>query len=287
MIEIIPPGSSAVVTHKHDDYRHHYRNHDVEIMEAVKDAEADLERSEGQHFGDTMVAIKDAEANLQCSVKDTEADLERSSGLHYADTVKTIKDVEAQLERGSSDRFMQTLENVKQVEVATEKAKAKILEAVREEGGETRELTAFGFKDMELELCKGVDNVKDSIQDARRELMYSQLTSCKDTLLEFKNTQNLARQLAAEADKTACQNQTQTLLQFKEQALLSERLACQASKELAAQSCDIKELVRAEAQATRALVNSIEQDRLRERASRAEAALNAYFARGVSPVTPI
>ena len=57
-------------------------------------------------------------------------------------------------------------------------------------------------------------------------------------------------------------------------------------KEMAECCCEIKELVRADGDRTRALINTLEQDRLRDRAAKAEGQLAAYFARGVAPVVP-
>lgn len=311
-IEIIPPGASAVVTkdrdehvkpdrqeqivnvvardRNHDDYSHRRHNdRDVEIIEAVKDAQADMLRT----------------------VKDAEAELDRANGNRYADTVKTIKDTEAQLDRAAGNRYANTLENIKssecttekvgaktvdvvrQSELATERAKAKIIEEIKEaelecqeSGCETRAQMAEGFKDLILQNCDRFDNVKDAVKSARQELLLNQVVGFKDNLIEFKNSQSIAYQLAAAAEKTATQNQMQTLLQFKDQAMLTEKLAAQASKELAECCCELKERMRSEGESTRQLISNIETDRVRERAIRAEAQLAAYFARGVPPVTP-
>lgn len=363
-IEIIPAGSSAVVT---DEKRHsHVYDNSPTVICAIKDAEAGLERSSGLHYGNILGTVKDAQADLERSsglhfgetmeaIKDVEADLERSGGLHYGDTVKTLKDVEAELERSGSlhyadtvktiksaqadlersgglhygnilgtvkdaesnierftgNQFAKNLENIKDVEVRVEKAnawtrdavrdaelnaekaKAKILEAIKDVKCEnekteckTQELVREQFKDLIVENYECFDDVKDKMQNARKELLLNQVTGFKDNLIEFKVAQSLAYQLAAAADKTACNNQMQILLQFKDQALLTEKLAAQAAKETAEYCCEIKELIRTDGQMTRDLLNRQEQDRLRERALRAEQQLSAYFARGIAPLVP-
>ncbi len=268
---------------------------DAHVTGHVKDAQAGLERSTGMHYAGTLEAVKDAQADLERStglhyagtigaVKDAQADLERSGGFHfaetlesikdsYADTVKTLKDTEAQLDRASGNRYADILRTVKDSEVNLERSSALTRDVVRQSElavEKSRAKIVEEIKDFEFENCKELGMVKDSIQDARKELLFNQVTGFKDNILEFKNTQNIMYQLAAAAEKTACQNQMQTLLQFKDQAMLSERLAAQASKELAECCCEIRQLVTSDGQRTREALAAQELDRLRERASKAE-----------------
>jgi hypothetical protein len=284
----IPTGTNAVVTERRDDYQHHgyrgpvvYRD-DGDILRTIKDSEAQLDRAAGDRYADTVKTVKDSEAQL-----------DRSAGDRFMQTVEDIKDAEARLDRSSGDRFIQTVQDIKEVEIAAERSKGKLVELIKDSEfenekaeGKTRGMLAENFRELFRQDWKGVDNIKEEIHEARRELMYHQLDGVKDNLLEFKNSQGLAYKLAAEADKTACANQTQTLLQFKEQALLSEKLAAQAARELAECCCELKSLIRDDGQKTRDLINSQEVDRLRERARRAEDGLAAYFARNVPPVVP-
>lgn len=324
-IDIIPTGSSAVVS---DDCAR-----DVALMGAVKDAEADLERSGGLRYGDTVKTIKDAEGNLERSgglhygdtvktIKDAEASLERSAGTRYGNTLETVKDAECNvreavkdaecnLDRLAADRFADTTANIKDVEVtvekangftrdvvrqseiATEAAKAKVVDTVRKaeinaqrEESHTRSLMGAAHADL-----------KNSVFNTEKELGYS-------TLQGFKDQQMLSYQLAAAADRTACENAARaqyqfaladkdramhaadTALAFKEMELRQERLASIASKEAFVHSCELKDLIRVDGQKTRDLITHNEAERLRERAMRAESQLAAYFARNVAPVSP-
>lgn len=344
-IEVIPTGASAVVTHDDRSAR------DLALMAATKDAEADLERSGGLHYGDTVKTIKDAEADLERSgglhygdtvktVKDAEAGLERSSGTRYGNTMGAVKDAEANvredlrdaeanirftvkdsecnIDRLAANRFAETLEEIKdnevaierahgvtrdivrQSEIATESAKAEVLDTVRkaEFGAErsesqTRSLMAAGYTDL-----------KNTIFNTEKELGYTSLQGFKEQLLESKETQILAREIAQQADRVACANAaanqlafaiadkdravhaTAQALAFKEVELRQERMAAQFGREAAVNHCEMKEMIRMDGQSTRDLLKSQETDRLRERAVRAEAQLAAYFARGVSPVAP-
>lgn len=293
---------------KHDDHRGEFQilGSITDTIAAVKDAEANLAATNGQQFAQTVMAVKDAEANLAATngeqftevleaVKDAEADLERSSGLHYADTVKTIKDsegnierelgrdyadtvktikdVEAQLDRASGNRYADTVKTLKDVESTLERSEGLTRDVVRQAElavERTREKIVDVIRQAELESCKEFDTVRHTVEKAEKDILVHQISGFKDTVIEFQKTHNLMNQLAAAAEKTACQNQMQTLLQFKDQALLSEKLAAQASRELAECCCEMKELVRADGQKTRDLINSQEVDRLRERANKAE-----------------
>lgn len=347
------------------------RKHDIELMEAIKDTHAGLERSVGAARADAVCAVKDAEAALQASVgeyyagtlgtvKDAESRVLQVASEGHCDTVKTVKDAEAQLDRAAGNRFAHTVENIKDAEAQLDRAAGdrfaqtvrdiKDAEAQLDRAGSDRFIqTIQGVKDAESRLsdrlCRGFDVAGRDACDIRREVAGSREHTSEvvrdrasvleremhvlgdridrdvlinreknaewfgrtfeklcegreQTLLGFKDTQANSFRLAAEAEKTACNNQMQTLLQFKDQqhlsdrlaaaqALLSERLACQTSKELAAGFCDLKERVHADGALTRAMIGNQEIDRLRERATKAESALNAYFSAKVAPVTPM
>lgn len=231
-IEVIPAGASAVVS---DDKC----ARDLALMEAIKDAECDLERSGGLHYGDTVKTVKDVESGLERSgglhygdtvktVKDAEANLERSAGTRYGNTLQAVKDAECNIDRLAANRFSETVEDIKETEIAverahgvtrdvvrqgeiaTEAAKAKIVDVVRKsefnaEKGEsqTRALMAAGYADL-----------KNSVFNSEKELGYTMLREFRDRLVEDKKAQGLAYRLAAEADKTACANAAANQLNF-------------------------------------------------------------------------
>lgn len=182
-IEVIPAGASAVVS---DDKC----ARDIALMEAVKDAECDLERSAGLHYGDTVKTVKDVEAGLERTagvhygdtvktVKDAQADLERSTGLHYGDTVKTVKDAEANLERSAGTRYGNTLQAVKDAECNIDRLAANrftetvedIKEteiAVERAHGVTRDVVRQSEIATEAAKAKIVDTVRKSEFNAER-----------------------------------------------------------------------------------------------------------------------
>lgn len=306
-IEIIPSGASAVVT---DHQRGDNRRYDVELMEA----------------------IKDAEAHVACTVKDAEADLERSSGQHYADTVKTVKDAEAQLDRAGGDRFMQTVQDIKDAETRMhEDFGNKIIDVIQDvKDAETRL-----HKDAADKFISTIEDVKDSdrrgseragrVIDTVRQTAFdaerSESTTREYMLKEFRHADEklahgfcgvkevvrdkyeaLAKEVGygfKESQQIAYQNQLATLLQFKDAALLSEKLAAKQellSEKLAAAAqkaaddccCELKERIAADGQKTRDLINAQEVDRLRERAQKAETQLTLLSLNvGVGGVSPL
>lgn len=286
------------------------QNH-ADTVKTVKDTEAQLDRANGDRHADGVKTLKDVEVGL-----------ERSNGSRHSDVVKTLKDVEVQLDRAAADRFAALMTDVKDSEgnlakdIALSKEATKDAQyagevsasntrgAIRESElrneiteGRTRDLFNERFRDLTAESSESFCEVKEKISCTKYELASHMNSGFKDLILEHKYDQNLMRELNAKSDRIALENHYQNLLQFKDAALLAEKLACKqemqaeknaanASRELLANMCDVKERIHAEGEDTRKLISSIELDRLRERASKAEQQLACYFTRGVVPVCP-
>lgn len=284
-IDVIPAGSSVVVTDD-DNY-----DNDCAEIEAIKDAEADLERSGGMHYGNLVGYIKDAEADAVKTTKDMEAQMARQNGQAYAGTLETIKDSEVNLNWQAGDRFIQLIQDVKDLEARTEKA-----------SGDRFIWTMQDIKSAQLDTVKGTGKVVEHQKD-------SDYRNAKGFAHTNERLGDGFKEVLEETSEWLCdlkevvkdnfkETQVQQLLQFKEQALISERTACkqellserlaaQAAAQLAECCCELKELVKDEAAETRELINAQEVDRLRERARKAEAGVAAYFSAKVAPVTPI
>lgn len=271
-IDIIPPGASVVVS----DNQHNKKDYWVELMEAVKDAQADGVRT-----------TKDSEANIERSLsvsfqnaiqdtKDAEARLHKDAGDKFIQIVQDVKDAEARLDRSSGDRFIQTIQDIKDAAKDVALAGAKGVETTKDveyqlekSNGHTRERMESGFRHTENEMFKQFE--------------YAQKTAYENqmrNLGQFKDQALLSEKLAAH----------QELLSERlaaHQALLSERLAAEAAAKAAECCCELKEAVRADGDRTRALINSITEQNLRDRAAKAEAGLAAYFAAKVAPTTPV
>jgi hypothetical protein len=226
-IEVIPAGSSAVVTdHHRGDYgRDNYRNDngvalmgaikdaEADVLRTVKDAEADLERSGGLHYGATVTAIKDAQAAIErgaglhygasvTAVKDAQASIERGAGLHYADTVKTIKDAEAQLDRASGDRFGRMVEDIKDAEARLDRASGdrfiKTIEDVKESTFTTEKAKAKLVelvKESELENLKAEARTRELLQHGFKEVL---LEDCKGFDDVKRKVERVERDLACQ-----------------------------------------------------------------------------------------
>lgn len=264
-------------------------DHYGDILKTIKDAQFGLEQSSGSKFGATMGSIKDAHSDVVKTVKDAQFGLEATSGTRYGNTMQILKDVESTIERASLQGFAQSARDVKENQIALEKAHAVTRDLVRQseisaekENCQTRSLVQNSYSDL-----------KTSIFNAEKDLGYSLLSGFKDQLIEDKAAQALAYQLAAAADKTACINaalaerdrQTHAAanaLAFKEVQLMQERIAAAA----AANACEVKELIRADGEKTRSLLTSNEMDRLREKATKAELQLSSYFSRNIAPTHP-
>lgn len=288
-VEVIPSGSSVVVTNKDHDW--------ARDAERVKDVLATMSSADGTRHANTLETIKDAEANLQEAngrnfmevdrdVKDSEARLERSSGDRFMQVVQDVKDAEARLERSSGDRFIKTVEDIYHTDRDIWKSQGHVLETI---------------KDVEFEGEKSRAKTREEMLNAFK---YSDVRMID----EFRKTDSVIYNNHEKSQKTAFENEMRNLLQFKDQALLSEKLyaghnllseklaahqqllseklAAQAAKEAAECCCEIKQLIGADGQKTRDLINAQEVDRLREKNLRVENQLAAYYARNAAPVFP-
>jgi len=125
--------------------------------------------------------------------------------------------------------------------------------------------------------------------------------SATSTVVGFKDAQALAYQVEGRALLEAAKNFNalgvqadklwyQTNLQAQTNASAAVLLATQNQAAiLAAQAeccCELKEKITAEAVETRALINTIESNRIRDELAACKAQNAAYFARGNPPVTP-
>jgi uncharacterized protein YqgV (UPF0045/DUF77 family) len=280
-VDIIPSGSSAVVTDDSHDW-------DVDMMtlEAVKDAEAQLSKQIGDDYADTVKTVKDAEAQLSKQVgdvwadvvktaKDVEAQLARQMGMHTTELVQDIKDAESRttrdakdaetrLDRAAADRFIQTIQDVKEVD----KHLSDKVETVESY-----------IKDARFELERSNAQTREEMAEAFK----FELRELEDKFQEMQKTQY---QLSAAAAKQAYENELRNVEHFGKQALLSEKLAAQASKELCECCCEIREAIGKDGAETRELINDIERDRLRDKSDSLQDKLAAYFAAKVPPVVP-
>jgi hypothetical protein len=254
-IEVIPAGSSVVVTEK--DY--------ARDAERVKDVLA------------TMSAAAAVQTqNLTQDIKDAESRLDRSAGDRFINTIQDIKDAETRLDKTSGDRFIQTIQDIK------EAAKDVALS-----GAHTVEVT----KDVEFELEKSVAHTREMMANQFKYTDVEMLKQFKSTDLEiarkFESTQ---RQIYENDLRNLSQFKDQALLSEKlaaHQELLSSRLAAEAAAKAAECCCELKTAILTDGQKTRDLLNSITEQNLRDRAQRSEAALAAYFAAKVAPTSPV
>jgi hypothetical protein len=280
-IEIIPAGASAVVTKKdHREERghngHNFDDGDVQTMRDVKDARHDV-----------IVSQKE----------------------DSKDTIRDIKDTRFDLNQSNNERFIKLNDTVVQSASASALSGAHTVEIAQNGFGQAAVASTTGFaatqlsmayvqKELAEKLCVGFDAVNDSVQDASKEnmLLQYQISSaavrdaCENqskTMIAFKDVELAQEKLSKEG-----QLQTATLSALQDRlaanaAQTAERIAAQASKEAAMCCCETQATIVAEGVSTRALINDIERDRLRDGKARAEMALSAYFAAKVAPVVPV
>ncbi len=286
-VKVIPEGSNAVVTedacHGHlnntiavleserrrrdyGDYdyghggRHHgYDDHDVELMGAIRGAQADIERNVGLQGTLNISATKDAQADIERNVglqgtlnisatKDAQADIERGVGLHGATNLGAIKearadlersigehgcsnllatkDAQADIERGAGLHFGETVKTLKDVEAGVERA-----------AGFRHADTVKTLKDVESELMGSDCKTRDRIREAELAVERSKarlVELIKDTQLEACKNTDIIKDEIKDARRELLLSQTigfkDTLVQFKEADIRAFKLAAEAEK---------------------------------------------------------
>jgi hypothetical protein len=246
-IEIIPAGSSAVVTERHhghdrrdrdyDDQGDRYRNHD---------RFAEVRRDVAEEGAKNTVATKDGK---------------------YESVLATTTSGSAGV-------------------LATKESRFDVMQG----------LTA-GFTAQALASCHSDEENKQDFFNMQKQIS----DSVTSTFVGFKDLTALSYQvegrslleaaknasaLAVQADKNWAATNLQAQVNSAASTLLATQIAAQAAKEAAECCCELKEKIGAEGQKTRDLINSINEQNLRDRASKAEASLAAYFAAKVCPVLP-
>src|SRR5437016_239442 len=105
-VEVIPAGASAVVTES-GGYRKGCSVDfgDFEIMQALKDAEANLHKDAGDKFINTIQDVKDAETRLH-----------KDAGDKFINTIQDVKDAESRLLKDAGDKFINLVQDTKDAE---------------------------------------------------------------------------------------------------------------------------------------------------------------------------
>lgn len=98
--------------------------------------------------------------------------------------------------------------------------------------------------------------------------------------------EKLAAAAVLQAEKLAAASVLQAEKLASAAALQAQQIASTAAAQLAECCCELREKITADGNSTRAVLESNERERLRDRAARAEATLSAYFTRAVPPVVP-
>lgn len=272
-IEIIPAGSSAVVTDRHgnhEDNSDRYRNHDrfAEVTRDVKDSEVRVTRD-----------VKDSSTTSVRDIKDARFDITQEVNKTGTASVLATKDSRYDVVDKLSGGF-----------TAQALAACKIDDSI----GESKFSALLAFKDA----------AATAYQMEGRSLLEAAKNSAALSVQADKNSAGLSVQsdknsafLSVQADKNSSailvqsdKNTSELRFQMERASsaavLLATQIAAQAAKDAAECCCELKSLITSDGNMTRALINANETQNLRDRAARAEGQLAAYFARNVAPVTP-
>lgn len=114
--------------------------------------------------------------------------------------------------------------------------------------------------------------------------------SATQTVVGFKDLTSLGYQVEGRSLLEAAKNANALAVQADKNwfalQLQAQTIAAEAAATAAACCCELKELIRADGDETRALVNDLEHDRLRDKVLATEQKLAAYYAAKAPPVMP-
>lgn len=247
------PGQALISTSDHHRGHHDRRNLDELIVEEVNNGFRATASDTANGFRATA---SDSTAGFRSVATDT-ANGFRSAAQDAKDIQVEVKDVECKVVDKIGDDTARVLSAVTH---GTEEAQENYAR-LQKQVSDNNTATALGFKDAQA-LAYQVEG---------------------RALLEAAKNANA---LGVQADKLWYQ----TNLQAQTNAAAAVLLATQNQAAiLAAQAeccCELKEKITAEAVETRALINTIESNRIRDELASCKAQNAAYFARGIPPVTP-
>lgn len=245
-IEIIPPGSSAVVTesyrkdHDHDSDR--YRTHDrfAQVGRDIKDTRYDIVQEMTKGFAATAVGFAHTDEEMQegfCDIKDKVGQAASAVTAAVFHGVEEAQENYAATQKQISDSATSTLVGFK-------------------------DLTALAYQVEGRALLEAAKNASAlSVQadkNAYQLQLQAQTFSAAAQLEAVRNT----NALSVQADKNSAAIQLQATVNAS--AALAAMAEC---------CCELKELIRGDGQATRDLINAQEVGNLRDRANKAELAL--------------
>lgn len=253
MDALVPPANSTsgfVVSDDHRGHKSHNHDHSAEILNRVSTAAENIMNNDN------------------------------ANAHHAASTAERIglAGIDHMNQNGSEGRLV-TNQNGAEGRGATERFGLANMEATHKEGHETRDdVDKFGFRTQDaierfglknLEATK--DGLKDlliSTKDDLKSVLISQKDDIKDLLISNKND-------FKEVLLKNCQVEKDMLLQFKDAQLVAMQNKSDLEKQIAECCCEQKELTRAEGSATRDLIRSENEARLREKLDKANQELVA------------
>jgi hypothetical protein len=246
-IEIVPAGATAVVSERHEHSKH------PDNWDLSTEMQRDLNHVRTQAEKEFIEVSNQAERNQAANV------------VQGALTDSKVQSSELNTQKGLDSGFRETM--------------------LRGDGHyeRTQKQVSDFYSDSLLDSAKNAAAISVQSQAQTASLGVQATSNFNLASVQAQTIANLASvqavQFANDADisrqKFAYEGQLQ-----------AQTIAAAAAAKAAECCCELKTAIIADGQKTRDLLNSITEQNLRDRASRAEASLSAYFAAKVAPVVP-
>lgn len=261
-IEIIPSGASAVVTdHKHhENDRERFGNADrfAQVARDTKDARYDTVLSSTTAGSAGVLATKDA--RYDSVLASTTAGSAGVLATTVAGSAGVLATKDSRFEVIGAATVVATADAL--ASAHSDEENQENFMAMQKQISDSATSTLAGFKDL----------TALSYQIEGR------------ALLEAAKNQSM---LSIQADRNWAASNLQAVTFAAAAQLEAQKNAAASALALAECCCELKEKMGDEGQKVKDLINSITQQDLRDRATRSETALAAYFSAKVAPTTPV
>lgn len=248
-IEIIPSGASAVVTER----EHHGH-----------DDQGDRYRNHDR-FAEVRRDVKDEGCEGVKATKDARYDIVNEMGKDFRDTGN-------QIERGFTAAALASCASNNQMCASFDSLKSTVRDGT--------DVTKDTYAQLQKQIS---DSANSSLVGFKDLTALSYQVEGRQLLEAAKN----ANAISVQADRNWAASNLQAVTFAAAAQLEAQKNAAAAAAQLAECCCELKEKIGDDGLKTRDLLNAITQQELRDRASRSQAALAAYFSAKVAPTSPI
>lgn len=261
---VVQPAAGQAVIRTGDHDGHRRRDDDIERL--ILAQMADGFRQSCSDHTDSMKQSADVASDVIGSVQASRSDVMLGMTNGFAAAQRSICDSTSELK----STVLGSARDVKDAVVSGSASALAAICGVSHDVAASREQTVVGFKDAQA-LAYQIEG--RSALNGERIGNAAAVQATNNFNLTTVQVERTRSELSAQADRYAADARYLAQTHASAAELRAQQIAAEAAKQLADCCCDLKELTRAEHVQTRALIDSVEKDRLRAELSDAKSAL--------------